>query len=118
MMSHKGKSALEILGSSDDLKFSVLSDLFGQAASDTSDRRSFTEALDQFYVASQILVAGPARHDVSASKYFALLACAGVGRVSLLSGFHAREAEPSDAANRIRPELRTWPPPFFLTNSF
>jgi len=49
MMDHKGKSALEILGSPDDLKFRSCLTLFGQAASDDSDRMLFTEALDQFY---------------------------------------------------------------------
>src|SRR5215470_4616865 len=47
MMGHKGKSALEILGSSDDLKFRSCLTLFGQA--DNSDRTLFMEALDQFY---------------------------------------------------------------------
>jgi uncharacterized protein (DUF1810 family) len=46
---HKGKSALEILGSPDDLKFRSCLTLFCQAASDDSDRVLFTEALDQFY---------------------------------------------------------------------
>jgi uncharacterized protein (DUF1810 family) len=49
MMGHKGKSALEILGSPDDLKFRSCLTLFGQVASDNSDRMLFTEALDQFY---------------------------------------------------------------------
>jgi uncharacterized protein (DUF1810 family) len=49
MMGHKGKSALEILGSPDDLKFRSCLTLFGQAASDNSDRTLFMEALDQFY---------------------------------------------------------------------
>ena len=49
MTSHKGKSALEILGSPDDLKFRSCLTLFGQAASDNSDRMLFGEALDQFY---------------------------------------------------------------------
>ena len=49
MTSHKGKSALEILGSPDDLKFRSCLTLFGQAASDDSDRTLFMEALDQFY---------------------------------------------------------------------
>jgi uncharacterized protein (DUF1810 family) len=59
MMSHKGKSALEILGSPDDLKFrsgsaslcaaaSCLT-LFARAASDSSERAIFNDALDQFY---------------------------------------------------------------------
>jgi uncharacterized protein (DUF1810 family) len=49
MTNHKGKSALEILGSPDDLKFRSCLTLFCQAASDDSDRALFTEALDQFY---------------------------------------------------------------------
>jgi uncharacterized protein (DUF1810 family) len=49
MMGHKGKSALEILRSPDDPKFRSCLTLFGQAASDNSDRMLFTEALDQFY---------------------------------------------------------------------
>ena len=49
MMGHKGKSALEILGSPDDLKFRSCLTLFGQVASDNSDRMLFIEALDQFY---------------------------------------------------------------------
>ena len=49
MMRHKGKSAFEILGSPDDLKFRSCLTLFAQAASDDTDRSLFTEALDQFY---------------------------------------------------------------------
>jgi uncharacterized protein (DUF1810 family) len=49
MMGHKGKSALEILGSPDDLKFRSSLTLFGRVASDNSDRKLFIEALDQFY---------------------------------------------------------------------
>jgi uncharacterized protein (DUF1810 family) len=49
MMSHKSKSALEILGSPDDLKFRSCLTLFREAASENSDRILFTEALDQFY---------------------------------------------------------------------
>jgi uncharacterized protein (DUF1810 family) len=49
MNNHKGKSALEILGSPDDLKFRSCLTLFCQAASDDSDRVLFREALDQFY---------------------------------------------------------------------
>ncbi len=49
MMSHKSKSALEILGSPDDLKFRSCLTLFREAASDNSDRILLTEALDQFY---------------------------------------------------------------------
>jgi uncharacterized protein (DUF1810 family) len=49
MLNHKGKSALEILGSLDDLKFRSCLTLFRQAASKDSDRGLFTEALNQFY---------------------------------------------------------------------
>ena len=49
MIRHKGKSALEILGSPDDLKFCSCLTLFGRAASDSSDRMLFAEALNQFY---------------------------------------------------------------------
>ena len=49
MMDHKGKSALEILGFTDDLKFRSCLTLFRQAASKEFDRVLFTEALDQFY---------------------------------------------------------------------
>ena len=49
IMGHKGKSALEILGSPDDPKFRSCLTLFGEVASDNSDRMLFTEALNQFY---------------------------------------------------------------------
>jgi uncharacterized protein (DUF1810 family) len=49
MIGHKDKSALEILGSPDDLKFRSCLTLFRQAAFEDSDRILFTEALDQFY---------------------------------------------------------------------
>jgi uncharacterized protein (DUF1810 family) len=49
MIGHKGKSALEILGSPDDLKFRSCLTLFGQSASDNSDRTLFMEAVAQFY---------------------------------------------------------------------
>jgi len=49
MMSHKGKSALEILGSPDHLKFRSCLTLFREAAMDQSDRVLFSGALDQFY---------------------------------------------------------------------
>ena len=49
MIKHKGKSALEILGSPDDLKFRSCLTLFGEAASNNSDRSLFVEALNQFY---------------------------------------------------------------------
>ena len=49
MLSHKDKSALEILGSPDDLKFRSCLTLFCEAASDKSDQSLFAEALNQFY---------------------------------------------------------------------
>jgi uncharacterized protein (DUF1810 family) len=49
MIGHKGRSALEILGSPDDLKLRSSLTLFAKAASDNSDRMLFQEALDQFY---------------------------------------------------------------------
>ncbi len=49
MMRHKDKSALQILGSPDDLKFRSCLTLFGQAASNAADRVLFAEALNQFY---------------------------------------------------------------------
>jgi uncharacterized protein (DUF1810 family) len=49
MMDHKEKSAFEILGSPDDLKFRSSLTLFREAASENSDRELFTKALDQFY---------------------------------------------------------------------
>ena len=49
MIEREGKSALEILGSPDDLKFRSCLTLFHQAASNDPDRALFTEALDQFY---------------------------------------------------------------------
>jgi uncharacterized protein (DUF1810 family) len=49
VMGHKDKSALEILGSPDDLKFRSCLTLFAQAASNNSDRTMFEEALHQFY---------------------------------------------------------------------
>ncbi len=49
MTSHEGKSAFDILGSPDDLKFRSCLTLFAQAASDDSDRVLFKQALDQFY---------------------------------------------------------------------
>ena len=47
-MSHEGKSALDILGSPDDLKFRSCLTLFAEAASDDA-RALFKHALDQFY---------------------------------------------------------------------
>ena len=49
MIGHKGKTALDILGSPDDLKFRSCLTLFTEAASDGSDRILFKEALNQFY---------------------------------------------------------------------
>jgi uncharacterized protein (DUF1810 family) len=49
MTRHKGKSALEMLGSPDDLKFRSCLTLFGQAALDDDDRLLFARALNQFY---------------------------------------------------------------------
>ena len=49
VMSHSGKSALDILGSPDDLKFRSCLTLFAEAASDGSDKALFKQALDQYY---------------------------------------------------------------------
>ncbi len=49
MISHKDKSAHDILGSPDDLKFRSCLTLFCEAASDKADRSLFAEALNQFY---------------------------------------------------------------------
>jgi uncharacterized protein (DUF1810 family) len=49
MACHHGKSAYEILGSPDDLKFRSCLTLFREAAADHSDRALFTQALDEFY---------------------------------------------------------------------
>jgi len=49
MLRHKDKSALQILGSPDDLKFRSCLTLFYEAASDEPDRSLFAEALEQFY---------------------------------------------------------------------
>ena len=49
MNDHQAKSALEILGSPDDLKFRSCLTLFREAASEHSDRELFSTALDQFY---------------------------------------------------------------------
>jgi uncharacterized protein (DUF1810 family) len=48
-LSHKDKSALEILGTPDDLKFRSCLTLFCEAAPDKSDQSLFAEALKQFY---------------------------------------------------------------------
>jgi uncharacterized protein (DUF1810 family) len=49
MVGHKGKSALEILGSPDDFKFRSCLTLFGEAAYEKSDQSLFAEALKQFF---------------------------------------------------------------------
>jgi uncharacterized protein (DUF1810 family) len=49
MIGHRGKTALEILGSPDDLKLRSCLTLFREAASEQSDRELFTRALEQFY---------------------------------------------------------------------
>jgi uncharacterized protein (DUF1810 family) len=49
MLHEKGKSALEILGSPDDLKFRSCLTLFREAALEKSDRALFSKALDKFY---------------------------------------------------------------------
>jgi uncharacterized protein (DUF1810 family) len=49
MIDQKAESALEILGSPDDLKFRSCLTLFREASSENSDRVLFAEALDQFY---------------------------------------------------------------------
>jgi uncharacterized protein (DUF1810 family) len=49
MLNQKGRSALEILGSPDDMKFRSCLTLFREAATNDSDRALFAEALDQYY---------------------------------------------------------------------
>ena len=49
MANHRGKSALEMLGSPDNLNFQSCLTLFAEAASDDDDRALFKRALDQFY---------------------------------------------------------------------
>jgi uncharacterized protein (DUF1810 family) len=49
MLRHASKSALQILGSPDDLKFRSCVTLFAHAASNDSDRALFKHALDLFY---------------------------------------------------------------------
>jgi uncharacterized protein (DUF1810 family) len=48
-MSHEGKSALDNLGSPDDLKFRSCFTLFAKAASDGSNSVLFKQALGQFH---------------------------------------------------------------------
>ena len=49
MLRHAGKSALQILGAPDDLKFRSCLTLFAQPASNDDDRCLIKQALDQFY---------------------------------------------------------------------
>jgi uncharacterized protein (DUF1810 family) len=49
MLNQKGRSAFEILGSPDDMKFRSCLTLFREAATNDSDRALFAEALDQYY---------------------------------------------------------------------
>jgi uncharacterized protein (DUF1810 family) len=49
MIGHKGKTALDILGFPDNLKFRSCLTLFAEAVSDGSDRMLFEEALNQLY---------------------------------------------------------------------
>jgi uncharacterized protein (DUF1810 family) len=49
ILRHADKSALQILGSPDDLKFRSCVTLFARAASNDGDRSLFGRALDQFY---------------------------------------------------------------------
>jgi len=49
MLRHQNGSALEILGSPDDLKFRSCLTLFREAATDTADRDVFAKALDRFF---------------------------------------------------------------------
>jgi len=49
VLAHSGKSAEEIFGYPDDLKFRSCLTLFAQAAAEGSDRLVFIKALDQFY---------------------------------------------------------------------
>jgi uncharacterized protein (DUF1810 family) len=49
VLRHVGRSALQILGSPDDLKFRSCLTLFGLAASNEDDRSLLKQALDQFY---------------------------------------------------------------------
>ena len=49
MLRHSRKSALQILGSPDDLKFRSCMTLFARAAANEHDRSLFKRALDHFY---------------------------------------------------------------------
>ena len=49
VMRHTNKSALQVLGSPDDLKFRSCLTLFCQASSNDADRLLFADALNQFY---------------------------------------------------------------------
>jgi uncharacterized protein (DUF1810 family) len=57
MIDQKAKSALEILGSPDDLKFRSCLTLFREAASENSDRALFAAALDQFSIMAKRIAA-------------------------------------------------------------
>jgi uncharacterized protein (DUF1810 family) len=50
VLRHTGKTALQILGSPDDLKFRSCMTLFAHATSNDDDRSLFKQALDQFSV--------------------------------------------------------------------
>ena len=49
MLCHKNETALQILGSPDDLKFRSCMTLFAHAASNEDDRSLLKQALEQFY---------------------------------------------------------------------
>jgi uncharacterized protein (DUF1810 family) len=49
MLRHSGKSALQLLGSPDELKFRPCVTLFARAAANEDDRSLFKRALDHFY---------------------------------------------------------------------
>jgi uncharacterized protein (DUF1810 family) len=49
VIGHKNKSALEVFGSPDDLKFRSSLTLFAEAVSNDSERTLFAQALHQFY---------------------------------------------------------------------
>jgi len=49
MLCHKNKTALQILGSPDDLKFRSCMTLFAHAASNEDDRSLLKQVLEQFY---------------------------------------------------------------------
>ncbi len=49
ILEHRHRSALEILGTPDDLKFRSCATLFQEAASTAKDRSLFAEVLERFY---------------------------------------------------------------------